>query len=223
MRLADLRSELRQLLSGRVGIADGVMPPLVFVTVNQLWGVPEAAVFGIGAALAITGWRLMKGRPARFASAGLLGTVLAALLALRTGASEDFYLPGIVSGALTTLLIVVLNLVRRPFVAWTSWLARGWPLRWYWHPQVRPAYSRAGWLWAAFFATRTLLQWRLYLDQETTALGLARVIMGWPALLILLVLTYGLGRRWLVALLGPSVEEYEASVPPPWKGQLTAF
>jgi hypothetical protein len=223
MSLAEIRSELSQLVSGRVGIADGVLPPLVFVAMNAFWGLTPAAVLGIGSALLISGYRLARGRPIRFALAGLVGTALAALLALRSGSSAEYFLPGIVSGAITTLAIVVSAFIGKPFLAWTSWLTRGWPLGWYWHPQVRPAYSRAGWLWAGFFGMRTGIQWRLYSNDETVALGITRVLLGWPALVLLLVLTYTLGRRWLVALGGPSVEEFETESPPPWSVQPTGF
>jgi hypothetical protein len=223
MQRAEIRSELRELLSGRTGVADGVFPPLVFVGANAVWGLTPAAVLGVGSALAVSGWRLFGGRPLRFALAGLLGTILAVLLALRSGSAEGYFLPGIISSAATTALIVASTLARRPFVAWTSWLTRGWPLDWYWHPRVRPAYARASWMWAGFFAMRAFVQWQLYAAGETVALGIARVVMGWPLLLVLLVATYALGRRWLSSLEGPSVEEFESAVPPPWQGQAKGF
>jgi hypothetical protein len=223
MSTADIRAELRELVSGRVGIADGVLPPLIFVGANAVWGLVPAAVLGVGTAVAISVWRLFGGRPLRFALAGLFGTVLAAILALRSGSADGYFLPGIFTGAATTAALVASTLAKRPFVAWTSWLARGWPIGWYWHPNVRPAYARASWIWASFFALRTLIQWQLYTAGETVALGVARVVMGWPLLLVLLVTTYVLGRRWLVSIGGPSVEEFESGAPPPWQGQERGF
>ena len=223
MKSSEIRSELQGLVSGQVGIADGVVPPVLFVAVNSTWGLVPAASVGIGSAVAISIWRLSRRRPTRFAFAGLFGTILAVFLALRSGEAEDYFLPGIVSGAATSVLMVVSILVRRPFLAFTSWATRGWPIEWYWHPRVRPAYARASWLWVGFFAARALWQWRLYLDANTVALGVARVALGWPALVVLLIGTYVLGRRWLTALEGPSVEEFEAGAPPPWKGQEAGF
>ena len=220
---AEIRAEMRYLVSGRIAIADGVAPPLLFVVANTLWGVTVATVVAIGSAAVIMAWRLVRGRPIRFALAGLAGTALAAGLALRSGSAGNFFLPGIISGSATTLVIILSIGVRRPFVAWSSRLTRGWPFGWYWHPNVRPAYSRASWIWAAFFASRTLIQWRLYVGGDTAALGLVKVVLGWPSLLVLLVATYVLGRRWLVALGGPSVEEYEAGLSQPWQGQAMGF
>lgn len=223
MSVAEIRSELRSLVSGRVGIADGVLPPLAFVLVNAILGVGPAAFVGVGSAVVITAWRLIEGRALRFAVAGLLGTLAAAVFTLRTGSAGDYFLPGIISGAGTTVLIVISIAVGKPFVAWTSWLARGWPLGWYLHEQVRPAYSRASWLWVGFFGARTFVQWRLFVAEETVALGIARVVMGWPILLLLLIGTYVLGRRWLTSLGGPSIEEFESDAEEPWEGQLTGF
>jgi len=220
---AEIRAELNGLVFGRISMADGVVAPLIFVVANRVWGLSVATVAGISVAAAITMWRLLRGKRIRFAVSGLLGTGLAAAFALRSGSAEDFFLPGIISGAVTTLAILLSIGVRRPFVAWTSWLTRGWPLEWYWHPSVRPAYTRASWMWATFFFARTVVQWQLYRSGESGVLAVARVALGWPALLALLILTYVFGRRWLGSLGGPSVAEYEAGSDRPWVGQTAGF
>lgn len=220
---SDVVAEIRQLVSGRVGIADGVLPPLLFVSVNALWGVAPAAAAGMGAAVAITLFRLARRRPVRFAVAGLAGTAIAVFIAIRTDSAEGYFLPGIISGALTTAVLIASVPLKRPAVAFTSWITRGWPLDWYWHPKVRPAYARATLMWAVFFGIRTVVQWRLFVDGEVEWLGAVRVGLGWPALFVLLVATYLLGRRWLTELGGPSVDEFVEGAPAPWEGQKTGF
>lgn len=223
MSVVEVTNELRCLLSGRVAVADGLVPPLVFVVADTVWAIPTAAALGLVSALGIVGWRLAGRKPLRFALAGLGGVVLATVIALRSGSAADYFLPGIATGAATTVAAALSIVLKRPLVAWSSWFSRGWPLDWYWHPRVRPAYSRATWLWVAFFGVRSLVQWHLYEGGETLLLGAARLIMGWPSLLILLVATYVLGRRWLQALGGPSVDEFERRSGRPWKGQATGF
>lgn len=218
----EITAELRQLFTGNVNVADGIIPPLAFIIANIALGVVWAALVGLVSAIGIVGWRLSQGKALRFALAGLGGTLVAVVFALR-GDADDYFLPGIISGAATTALIVGSIIFRRPFVAWTSWLTRGWPIDWYWHPQIRPAYSRTSWLWAGFFGMRTLGQWWLFSAEETTYLGLVRVITGWPALLVLLIGTYVLGRRWLEELGGPSVAEFQSGEPGPWEGQQRGF
>lgn len=220
---SEIRRELAGVFSGRVNMADGIIPPLAFVVLQTVWGLEAGAVAGIGSALAIIVWRLSRGRRLRFAIAGLAGTVVAVALALRSGSPNDYFVPGLVSGALTSVAALVSIVVRRPFVAWVSWLTRGWPLAWYWHPRVRPAYTRVTWLWLGFFTVRTIVQWRIYTSGDTGLLAIARVAMGWPALVILLIVTYVLGRRWLAALGGPSVAEWEGGLAPPWEGQSVGF
>ncbi len=219
----EILGELTQLFTGKVNVADGIVPPLAFIAVDATSGLVPAAIVGLGSAVSIVLWRMLRGRQLRFALAGLGGTLLAVLVALRADSSASFFLPGLITGTLTTVGIVISNLLKKPFVAWTSWLMRGWPIEWYWQPRVRPAYLRASWMWAAFFGLRTGTQWWLFSQDATTALGVARVITGWPALLVLLIATYVLGRRWLGELDGPSVEEFEAGTRPPWQGQPVGF
>lgn len=221
--LSEVLDELRSIISGRSGIADGVLPPIVFVAVNSFAGVTAAAWSGAAVALVIVAWRLFKRRPLKFALSGLAGTLLATVLALRSGRAETFFLPGIISGAITTVGILISLAARKPFVAWSSWVTRSWPIEWYWHPKVLPAYMATTWLWAAYFGGRTAVTWWLFVNEQTEALAAFRVSTGWPGLVALLIGTYVLGRSRLTALQGPSVEEFESGAEAPWKGQQTGF
>lgn len=221
--LSEVTQELRSLLSGQAGIADGILPPVVFAVVNLFAGVVPAAWAGASVGLAIVLWRLMRKRPLKFALSGLGGTLLATGLALRSGRAETYFLPGIITGAISTAAIVGSLVARRPFVAFTSWVTRSWPLEWYWHPRVRPAYMTVTWFWAFYFAIRTAAAWWMYSSEQVELLAAFRVVTGWPGLLALLTATYVVGRRKLVALEGPSVEEFAAGHPPPWNGQAQGF
>lgn len=212
--------ELRTVVFGRASLADGILPPIVFAVADATAGTVTAAVLAVITGLAIVTVRLRSGRPVKFALAGLGGVTVAAVAALGLGPG-GFFLPSVVSGAGLTMLIIISIGFGRPFVAWTSWLARSWPLAWYWHPRVRPAYTFVSWIWAAFFGLRTVGQW-LTLESTSTA-ALYRVSTGWPALLLLLVATYVIGRRRLERLGGPSIDEFREGTPEPWAGQQTGF
>jgi hypothetical protein len=112
---------------------------------------------------------------------------------------------------------------RRPLVALTSYVTRRWPLQWYWHPRVRPAYAEVTLAWGVFFALRLLLQWSLFRDAAPGLLGVVQILTGWPATIVLLVLSYLYGTWRLRKLEGPSVEEFQADAPPPWTGQQRGF
>lgn len=218
-----LLDEARGLLTGRAGVADGVLPPLVFVVVNAIWGLGWAIVASAATAVTIIGVRLAAGRPLRYAMSGLLGTAIAVAVAARSGRAETYFLPGIVSGAATTVALLVSIVVRRPLVAYASWATRGWPLGWFWHERVRPAYTLVTWIWVGFFGARTAVQAVLYADGNVATLGAVRIATGWPGLVGLLAVTYLVGRKRLESLDGPSVDEFEAGSPPPWTVQPHGF
>lgn len=218
-----LIDEVRGLLAGRSGVADGVLSPLVFVAVNAFVGLETAIVAASVVAIGIVLVRLATGRPMRYAMSGVFGTAIAIAVTARSGRAESYFLPGIVTGAATTLALVVSLVVRRPLVAYASWATRGWPLGWFWHEKVRPAYTAVTWIWVAFFGVRTAVQTVLYLDGNVTTLGAVRIATGWPGLLGLLIVTYMVGRKRLEALGGPSIEEFETMAPPPWSVQSHGF
>jgi hypothetical protein len=221
--LGQLTDEVRALLSGRSGVADGVLSPLVFIIANAVFGLQAAIVSGLAVAVGIVLVRLVTGRPLRYAASGLFGTAIAIAVTSRTGRAETYFLPGIISGAATTLALLISLVVRRPLVAYASWATRGWPLGWFWHDRVRPAYTAVTWIWLAFFGVRTAVQAVLYLEGDVTTLGAVRILTGWPGLLALLAVTYLVGRKRLEALGGPSVDEFEASALPPWTVQPHGF
>jgi hypothetical protein len=108
-------------------------------------------------------------------------------------------------------------------VALTSFVARRWPLAWYWHPRVRPAYNEVTLAWALFFALRLALQYAALRRQDATLTAFLHIVGGWPATVALLALSYLYGTWRLSRLGGPSVEEFRAGAPPPWDGQRRGF
>lgn len=219
----ELLDELREVLTGRARLLDALVPPLVFVIANAWWELTAAAAAAFAVAVITVAARLARRQQIGYALGGVGGTTVAVLAAALTGRAENYFLPGILSGAATTLLILITLAARRPFVAWTSWVVRGWPLEWYWHPRVRPAYMEVSWLWAGFFGARSYLQWALVGKGSLGALAAARLLTGWPATVVLLVLSYLYGTWRLKRLAGPSVEEFRAQAPPPWRGQQRGF
>jgi hypothetical protein len=215
--------EFRTVVVGRSNIIDAVVPPLVFLILNVFVRFELASWGSLAVAVALGGLRLIRGQPFGYALGGLGATVLAILGARLSNQAQGYFLPNLVNGGLTVLLCLGSVIVRRPLVALTSHLARGWPLKWYWHPKVRPAYSEVTLAWALFFALRLAIQWFLFQEAEASILGLLSVIMGWPATILLLVLSYLYGTWRLQNLDGPSVEEIEEGSEPPWEGQQRGF
>lgn len=222
-KLAELTDEFRAVVFQRQGALDALLPPLVFATANAAWGLSAAAIAALGLAGAIALLRLVRRQPSSYALGGLALAGAAAGSVLLVGRAEGYFLPGILSNTLTSLAALASVIARRPLVAWTSALARGWPLPWYWHARVRPAYAEVTLFWVGWYALSALAQGALYLAGNATALGVYDTLSGWPALILLLAISYLYGLRRLRALGGPSVDEFRAKAPPPWQGQRRGF
>ena len=223
-RLKELQEELKTVLSGRgARFLDSFLPLLVFLIANPLFGVNIA----LGAALAVTGvfavFRIIKKESLVYALGGLGGVLLAGIFVKLSGSDTGFFLPGLISGAITVILCTVSVVVNRPLVAWSSFIARRWPLAWYWHPKILPAYNEVTILWAVAFAARLVLEFWFFQREAVSALGLTRVFLGWPYTVILLIASYVYGLWRLERLKGPSIDEFKAGKQPPWQGQKRGF
>ena len=218
-KLDELMEEFRTVLSGRRNLLDSILPPLVFLLLNALFGFGVAVGGGLALAVGLTILRLVKGEPPGYALGGLAGVLLALLL----GRAEGYFLRDIISAAGIAVVALASVVVGRPLVAWTSHLARDWPWGWYWHPKVRPAYSEVTLAWAVFFALKALLQWALLQTETAGFLSVLNVILGWPTTIVLLIASYLYGTWRLRNLGGPSVEEFERGAEPPWEGQQQGF
>ena len=138
-KAVEILDELRMVLAGRSGLLDALLPPVFFVLLNAIWGVQVAIWASLGLAVLLAMYRILKSQSLLYALGGAGGVALAAGIAYLLGRAEGFFLPTIGSGALTVLVCLVSVLVGRPVVAFTSFIARRWPLGWYWQRKVRPA------------------------------------------------------------------------------------
>jgi hypothetical protein len=222
-KLRELKEQFRTVLVGRGGLIDLLLPPVVFLLVNALFGLRAAGWVALALAVGFTVLRALRGQSVGYALGGVGGVALALLLVRLSGRAEGYFLPALITGGLTVLLCVISLIAGRPLVAWSSHLARGWPLDWYWHPRVRPAYAEVTAAWMLFFAARWLLQLNLFRAAEVDRLAWLNVLTGWPATIVLLAASYLYGQWRLQQLGGPSVEEFKADEPPPWEGQQRGF
>ncbi len=219
----DLRSDLRGLFVGDRTVGDSFLAPIAFVAVNALTNLGAASVAAVAVGVGVATWRVRKGQKVFYALGGIPAIGLAALLALRSGRAESFFLPGIVGTGLMAVVSIASMFARRPLAAWSSWAQRRWPLAWYWRPDVRPAYTAVTGVWAIYFAARAGLQWFLFVTGRPEALAAAKVLTSWPTIIPLLMATYVYGNRRLVRLGGPTVAEFEAGVIGPFNGGQRGF
>ncbi len=223
-RIKELQDELKTVFAGRgVKILDVVVPLLIFLAINPFFGLNIALGASIGIAVIFFLVRIFKKENLYYALGGLLAVLLAAGFALLSDSDVGFFIPGLISGAVTVLLCLLSILIKRPLAALSSHLTRRWPLSWYWHPRVRPAYSEVTLFWGVGFAARLGLEYWLYLKGAANSLGLIRTLMGWPYIILILIISYLYGMWRLGKLAGPGVEEFVAGKAEPWIGQQRGF
>ncbi len=220
----ELIEELSMVFSGRgTRLLDSLLPLLVFLIANPLLGLNPALWGALGVAGIMTIFHIFRRESLLYCLAGLGGVVLAALFVRISGSEAGFFFPGLISSAVTILVCVLSVAIKRPLVAWTSYVVRRWPLDWYWHANVLPAYNEVTMIWTVVFATRLGFEFWLYQRDSLDALGVSRIVLGWPLIIVLLIGTYLYGLMRLSQLQGPSVEEFKAGAQPPWQGQKRGF
>jgi hypothetical protein len=220
-KLAELRDEFRTVLGAR--LLDAILPPLLFLIANAIWGLMIAMWTALGLSVLLGIRRLRRNEPLTYGLLGVLSVLLAIGLVTLLGRAESFFLPGLLSGGLTVGLCLLSLLIARPLTAWSSFISRRWDLAWYWHPRVRPAYTETTLLWTLFFGVKFWWQLALYQGGDAESLAWVQSLTGFPALLLLLVITFLYGTWRLRNLQGPSVDEFKENVSAPWQGQQRGF
>ena len=219
----DISNDLRGLFVGERTIGDSFLAPLVFVGVNAFAGIGRAAIAALAVGALVALWRVRRGQQAGYALGGVVAIGFAAVLALRSGRAESYFLPGIVGAAASAVGGLVSVIARRPLAAWSSSLYRQWPIDWYWRDDVRPAYTRVTWIWIGYFVLRAGVQWVFFSQERPEALAAAKVVTSWPLIIPLLIASYAIGNRTLHRLGGPTVAEFEAGSEPPFAGGQRGF
>jgi hypothetical protein len=223
-KIRELLAELKTVFGGRgAKVLDVILPLLVFLLSRSPLGLIPALGASIGTAVIFFLVRVIQKDNLYYTLGGLGAVLLAAGFALLSGSDVGFFLPGLVSGGLTVVLCLLSVFIKRPLAAYSSHFTRRWPLAWYWHPRIRPAYSEVTLFWGFGFAARSGLEFLLYSQGELTSLGLVRTLLGWPYTILILVLSYLYGIWRLGFLAGPSVEEFETGKAEPWIGQKRGF
>ncbi len=220
-KLKEIWEELKSVLSGKT--VDALLPPVVFVIVDAIFGLDVAVIAALGLAVLLGLFRLLRGQPWGYAMGGFLGVGLAAGLALLTRNAASYFIPAMVSSGLLLLAALISNLIGKPLAAWASHLTRGWPLEWFWRSDVKPAYREVTWMWAVFFGLRLALQIYLFQQAGGGSLTWANTLLGWPVTIVILILSYVYGIWRLKQLGGPGVDEFEAGKEQPWEGQTRGF
>jgi hypothetical protein len=193
------RESLMHLMGGRRGAAEGAAPSITFVVAYAVVGATLGAslLVALGVAALVAGIRVWRHESLRHVLGGLAAVAIAAGVAARTGQPEDYFLPSLLANLAAALI-------------WASSIVVGWPLlgvivgaavgqrtSWRADPHLMLAYSRASWIWAVSFVVRAGVMTPLYLSGQVLALGVAKVVLGWPMVLVVIWLSWIAIRRTL--------------------------
>lgn len=189
-------SKVIDALGGKRGIIDSGLPSLAFVIVFTITKKLDLSLFiSVAIALVAAIARLVKRDTIQHALSGLLGVLVCAWFSRSTGKAENFFLPGMIKSGIYGVVYLVANLIRWPILGVVLGPILGENLGWRKNPVRLRAYLLAGWVWVALFVVRLALQVPLYLANQTTALGVVTLIVGWPLFLVTLYLTWAILKR----------------------------
>lgn len=191
-----LAEQVSSQLGGWRGMVEAAVPVSVFIVVNLIFSLRPALIASAAVAVAIALIRLAQRRSIRYAVNGLFGIGLGAVIAWRSGEARDFYLPGIFISygyAAGMLLSVV---VRHPVVGWlwSVLFAKG-SGEWRRDRTLLRTFTWLTLLWAVVWVLKVSAQAGLYVAGNEHLLGVARLVLGTPPYLLLLVITVWVVRR----------------------------
>jgi len=172
---------VKKAFGGKMGMADAGLPAIVFLVVYTATNNLNPAVLGsVGVAVVMFLIRLLRRETLQHALSGLFGVLVCAGFAKFSGHAQNYYLPGILINAGSFLLFAGTALARWPIVGLMIGPITGEMTTWRTVPGRLRAFTNATWLLAALFAVKLAVQVPLYLTHHTTALGVMRLVLGYP-------------------------------------------
>jgi hypothetical protein len=197
-QLPSFSEQIADQLGGWRGLVESSVPVVVFVLINVIGSLNAALISSAAVAIGIAVWRLTRKEPIRHAINGLVGIGVGAAIAWRTGDAKNFYLPGILYGLVYGFALLASVAFRVPLVGWIySVVADGGRTQWRTDPRLLRTF---GWLtivWGVVWLIKVGIQAGFYLADMETALGVARLALGYPPYALLLAITVWKVRRVL--------------------------
>jgi hypothetical protein len=167
-------------VGGIRGLIDSSLPTTAFVIANVIGGLRVGIYVAVGISAVLVLIRLARRERLEQAFAGLVAVGVASLIATRLNSASGFFLPGILLQIPYALAAIVSIVIGRPLVGYVAAIVNPSFADWRSVPAVRRAAAYATAIWAAVFLVRIAVMVPLYLADASSALGVAKLAMGWP-------------------------------------------
>lgn len=195
-----IRRRISDALGGWYGSMETALPTVAFVITWLVADDVRIALVGAAALLVVLAVvRGIVGGSWRFLGSAVFATALAAFFALRSGQAQDAFLPGIITSAAYGVGALVSILARWPLLGFVVALGdpkfAEQPTAWRRDEGLVRVCSTLTWVLVALFVVRVAIMLPLYLAGEVAWLGVGKVVLGWPAYLLAVVVM-----GWLLAI-----------------------
>ena len=198
------REKVMQALGGKQGLIDSGLPAVVFLIVfNVKHELRTALTFAIILATIFTILRLARKDTVQHAVTGLMGVLISAFFANKSGNPSDFYIPKLLTNLGYGSAYLIGNLVGWPLLGVVLGPLLGENFLWRNDPLRKKVYIRASWIWVALFFGRIAVQYPIYRSGNVNLLGTVNLAMGYPLFFVAAYLS------WLVIKTGPPVHKSE--------------
>ncbi|HEY7049287.1 MAG TPA: DUF3159 domain-containing protein [Jatrophihabitantaceae bacterium] len=182
------RQQMLNSIGGWSGSIITAIPTVVFVAVNAATTLRWSIVAAVGSAFLLALYRLARRQSVQQALTGLLGVVVASIIAERTGQAKGYFLLGIWSSFLYAGALAATMVVKRPAIGllWEFLDPTPEPdddrkhVPWHRHRTLLFAYMLATAGATLVFLARGVVQLALFQHNATGWLAVARIAMGYP-------------------------------------------
>lgn len=195
--LADDSRLLVDSLGGPRGMLESGLPAILFVIAYAITDsnltLSVYAALASGLVLAVI--RLIQKQKLTQVIAGLIGLAFSAWLATKSGKSENFFLPGILTNIAYGVACIISIAINKPLLGYVIEALKGTSSNWTEVPLLMRKYRALTFLWTGVFAIRVLVMAPLYFANNTVALGFFKLALGWPLFALAAYATYAISIR----------------------------
>jgi hypothetical protein len=175
------RQKVLSAFGGKKGLIDSGIPSVIFLVVFNLRDDLQDALYAsVAVSILLTIIRLISRDTVQHAFSGLIGALICAWFANRTGNPSDVFVPKLLTNLGYGTVYLIANLAGWPILGLMLGPILGENFLWRNDPARKKAYLKASWIWVAMFFTRIAVQYPIYRSGNVNLLGTVNLAMGYP-------------------------------------------